>query len=184
MDGATSAHSFCAPGQGLSLNVARVSCSTLPAELTLTVLRLDTELNRKRVCFRVVLTSHSQSLLPHQGARRIQRIRARLHQNPREGPDVSRLAVSGRMDPRKNGPRHNFCSGKSEQAWSCAEPLRGGDVVSSLWDDGADHAETTLPWRGDDLRKRCLFRGVSAGRRKYRLSTIAVNRCSLQGGDV
>src|ERR1700722_14926337 len=89
------------------------------------------------------LKSHSQPAVVAPKSRPEQRTRFG-YINSFGGQDVSRLAVSGRMDSRKNGPWYCFCPGKSGKAGSCPKPICGRDVMPSLRNHGAHHTTATL----------------------------------------
>ena len=86
------------------------------------------------------------------------------------GQDVSRLAVSGRMDSRENGSWNGFCAGEPGETGSCAKPICGRHVVSPMRHIGAYHPPSAVRWRDHDLRRRNLLRGVPPGRGEHPIS--------------
>ena len=90
------------------------------------------------------------------------------------GQDVIRLTVSGRMDPRPNGPRNRVRPPKPRQAGACPKPIRRGNVVSAMRHPGPDHASSAMLRRNHDLWRRCVLGRISIGWREHSLPQPAV----------
>ena len=76
--------------------------------------------------------------------------------------------------PERMDPGTVFVLENQAKLGHAQKPVCGRDVVPALRHHGADHAPATLRRRGDDLRRRRLLGGVSAGRREDLLSTSAI----------
>jgi len=127
----------------------------------------------------LTLGRHSQSAVVRRGPTPRHRIQPGLHQ-PNGGHDVSRLAVHGRMDTGKNDPGTVFVLENQAKMGHAQNPFVAVMSCPRCGHAGIDNAPPALCWGNDDLRRRCLFGRVPAGRREYLLPKRAID-CPVEG---
>jgi len=116
---------------------------------------------------------HSQAAVVAQQGRP-GRSGAALVPQPTGGRYVSRFAVSGRMDSRKNGPRNSFHAGKPCAVRPSAQFVCGRPILPALRNHRIDYAPPTVWRRCDDLRRRLLLGRVPAGGRDHPIPQGAI----------